>query len=101
MAYLATAGADNSVVILDCRSSFREVYRWSHHDNCIYSMCAIGDGCIFTGDGMGMMLCYDIIRGELKYGLGACQNGAVRSIHCIDGKIVCGGEDGRAMVYAY
>jgi hypothetical protein len=54
-----------------------------------------------VGDGAGMLLCYDLLRGQLSYGLGASSEGAVRCITIADGLLVAGGEDGNALVWDF
>lgn len=104
--HIVSGGADNAVVILDPRRNLGEVHRFVHAKNSIYSMCAVGDGCVFAGDGSGMVYCYDTIghSGEigLKYGVGASGQGAVRCILPVGGrKVVAAGEDGKILVFSY
>lgn len=100
--------ADSSLVVTDIRQSFRSVSRWDHHRNGVYSLSVVGDQCVLTGDGMGTLLCHHLLCSELdyprnclKYGLGASEVGAVRSINCLNGKVVTTGEDGKVMIYSY
>ena len=39
--------------------------------------------------------------GAVKYGLGASRSGAVRTINCLNGKVVTGGEDGKALIFTF
>lgn len=111
--YILAGGSDSSIALIDPRvisSSDGDnihphaiVDRWAHHNNGIYSMCLVGGRCLFTGDGAGLMNCYDIFDGSsaLKYGLGASSQGAVQTITCVAGKIVAAGEDGKVLIFAY
>lgn len=108
--YIITGGADNAVVCLDWRGGAADasvVNRWEHHSNCVYTVCPTGGnrGAIFSGDGAGMLMCYDVLKNgkdALKYGLGACERGAIQSISCLgDAEVVCACEDGNVMVYSY
>lgn len=100
--------ADSSLVVTDIRQDFRPVSRWDHHRNGVYSLCVVGDQCVMSGDGMGTLLCHHLLASELdyprnclKYGIGASEQGAVRSINCLNGKVVTAGEDGKVMIYSY
>jgi hypothetical protein len=69
-------------------------------------------GCVFSSDAAGMVLCYDIV-GEyvddkttssgcgLRYGLSASSRGGVRAIGCVGGKLIAGGDDGKVLMYEY
>lgn len=114
LSYIVTGGgspADSRLCVIDPRNAYQPVMYLDHHRNGVYSMCVVGDDTVFTGDGMGTLLChnlYDLMvngnvnsRSALRYGLGACQNGAVRGINCLGGKIVTTNEDGKALVFDY
>lgn len=106
---VVTGGADNIVCLLDARMSFRVVERWEHHRTGIYSLYPIGDDCVLSGDGSGMMHCYSINSipgdsgkyGDLRYGLGCSAEGAVRAIGRIGNRIITANEDGKALVLTY
>eukprot|EP01041_Mallomonas_annulata_P001875 gene1875-3635_t len=98
---VVTGGSDNAVVCMDARMNFEVVGRWVHHKNCVYILSTVGDRCVFSGDGMGMMLCYDVSEGAVKYGLGASENSAVKAICCMDNKVVTAGEDGKVLIFNY
>ena len=116
--HIVTGGADGSVVILDTRMNFTELHRWKYHKSSVTALYAVGDNCIFSGDALGMMHCYDIATSSnsnesilgidrdvegigLRYGLGASENSAVKGICCIDRKIVTIGEDGKILIFIY
>jgi WD40 repeat protein len=103
LSYIVTGGADNSIVLMDARKSFEIIERWENAKNCIYSLCVVGDNCIFVGDGAGMLLCYDVLSSNaLKFGLGSSEMGGVRTINCTaNGKIITGNEDGKSIVYSF
>jgi WD40 repeat protein len=111
MCYIVTGSGsptDSSLAVIDVRQGFKPVSRWDHHRNGVYSLCVVGDECILSGDGMGTLLCHHLLASELdyprnclKYGIGASQQGAVRAIHCLGGKVVTAGEDGKVMVFDY
>ena len=113
---VVTGGADSIICLLDARMSFRVVERWEHHRTGIYSICPIGNDCVLSGDGSGMMHCYSINSspasdshgedskvgyGNLRYGLGCSGEGAIRAIGCIGNKIITANEDGKALVLIY
>ena len=102
------SATDSSLVVIDIRQGFRPVSRWDHHRNGVYSICIAGDQCVLSGDGLGTLLCHSLLGSELddprsclKYGIGASEQGAVRAIHCLNGKVVTAGEDGKVMVFDY
>lgn len=80
------------------------VDHYQHCRNGVYSLCVIGNNCVVVGDGVGMVLIYDVTQNgseALKYGLSASSSGGVRGITCLDGKIVTAAEDGKVLVYSY
>jgi WD40 repeat protein len=80
--YLISGGSDNSIVLMDSRRNYEVIEKWSNHaKNCVYSMCTVGDSCVLVGDGVGKLLCYDLISCELKYGLGASEQGKYSYIY--------------------
>lgn len=114
LSYLVVGGGspdDSRLCILDPRSSYQPIEYLNHHRNGIYSICIVGDDAIFTGDGVGTLMCHNIqnlLRGGplvprqcLRYGLGATEQGAIRGINCVNGKIVTTGEDGKVLVFDY
>ena len=101
---LVSGGADNAVHVLDRRRAAEPVCSFSSCRTGVYSVAAAPDGrCVFVGDGSGMLSCFDVARGQLCYGLGASEQGAVRCI--IPAKdfsqVVTGGEDGKALVFSF
>lgn len=103
LSYIISGGADSAVVIQDIRRNGDIVQRWDGHcKNGIYSMAiAEWDKSVFVGDGAGMVMCYDICNGELKYGLGASETGAVSTMQICSNMLVTGGEDGKMLLYDY
>jgi hypothetical protein len=109
--YIVTGGgsaADSSIALLDMRRGAAPVSRWNHHRNGVYSLCVVGEQCVLSGDGEGTLLCHQLLASEfdypqncLKYGIGASSQGAVRTIDCINGKVVTSGEDGNVLVFDY
>jgi WD40 repeat protein len=118
--YFVSGGSDNSLVLCDIRMSSSSgeingegsgaadsqciVDQYQHCRNGIYSLCVIGNNCVAVGDGVGMVLVYDVTKSgneALKYGLSASSNGGVRGITCLDGKIVTAAEDGKVLIYSY
>ena len=108
--HLLSGGADNTVHLLEARMGWSPLYSWQHPKNCIYSAMTMTnsssssnrgtiDGCAFIGDGAGMLYCYDLKDGQLRYGLGASSKGAVRAVTMAGDKIVAAGEDGNILVY--
>lgn len=113
---LVSGGADGHIVVTDLRraddSQSREesgsvLYQWGYHKNGVYSMCSPCSGTVFSGDGAGMLHCYDIsstaAKPGLQYGLGVCAVGAIQKIEVLhrSHQIVCAGDDGSVSVYEY
>ena len=102
---LVSSGADNAVVHMDIRCGLKVIERYENARNSVYSMCSIGDGCVFAGDGSGMLYCYDLIgySGEvgLKYGIGVSEKGAVRCLLPVGQRVVAAGEDGKLLVFSF
>lgn len=101
-------------------SSRAIVSKWTHHKNGVHSLIVVNNECVFTGDGQGTLYCHNILQGNnngnnnsgnrilLKYGLGASQVGAVKTINVIHpnttaskGYTVTGGDDGKAIAFKY
>lgn len=101
--YVITGGADSCINVLDSRQSFKVVGKYEHPKIGIYSLCCVDNQVLYVGDGGGTVLCYDFIRNELKYGLGACEKGGVRAL-CMSSNtsssyLVAGTEDGKALCW--
>lgn len=107
LGHVISGGSDSAVKVLDLRGgagSFSVVESFEHHNNGIYSLCTIGNRCVVSGDGVGMLLVYDIFESgnnALKYGLGASGAGAVRAVTCVEGKLVSACEDGNVVIHNY
>jgi WD40 repeat protein len=115
MNYIITGGGspdDSRLMLLDIRQSFQPVISWDHHRNGIYSLCVVGDNVVFSGDGVGTVLCHHLFSPDpmdfaqdqrqcLKFGLGASEKGAVRSMQVIQNKLVTCGEDGKVLVFDF
>ena len=114
LSYIVVGGGspdDSRISIIDPRSSYQPIEYLNHHRNGIYSICIVGDDAILTGDGVGTLMCHNIqnlLRGSplvprqcLRYGLGATEQGAIRGINCLNGKVVTTGEDGKVLVFDY
>ena len=105
--YVVTGGADSVVAVTDLRGgvgNYGVVDKHAHHHGGLYSLCVVGDCCVLSGDGQGMLMAYDVTqsgRDALRYGLGASSSGAVRAITSVDGMVIACGEDGNVMVYSY
>jgi len=99
-ACIISGGSDSLVNVIDVRCSgsrngngmFADcsiVNTFAHHQNGIYSMCSAARGVIFSGDGRGMLHCYDIHGSRtrdpgLKYGIGVCEIGAIQCIGVVN-----------------
>lgn len=105
--YIVSGGADSRLCVLDMRKDLSTISTYDHCKNCVYSLCSIGDACIFAGDGAGMLYCYDVIGKDsrevgLKYGIGASEQGAVRCLLPTENnKIAACGEDGKVLIFQY
>ena len=72
----------------------------------LYALHVVGD-VAFTGDGRGIVACFDVATGEhgqacggAKYAIPAAQN-AIRCIAHTDASLVCAGDDGNALMYDF
>jgi len=102
--YLVSGGADSAVHVLDRRRAAGPVCSFSACHTGVYSVAAAPDErCVFVGDGAGMLYCFDVHRGQLCYGLGASEQGAVRCVVPAKdfSQVVTGGEDGKALVFSF
>ena len=105
--YIVSGGADSRLCVLDMRKDLSTISTYDHCKNCVYSLCSIGDACIFAGDGAGMLYCYDVIGKDsrevgLKYGIGASEQGAIRCLLPTENnKIAACGEDGKVLIFQY
>ena len=100
---LVSGGADGAVVIADQRRN-GAIASFQHCQHGVYKVQPASDGkCVFVGDGAGMMFCYDVIEGKLRYGLGASSDGAVKCIEPISSRsqVVTAGEDGNVLCFQY
>jgi F-box/WD-40 domain protein 7 len=96
---LVTAGADKRLVVTDLRRMDQPLHILEHHKDFIYSL-AVTDQVVLSGAGDGMLLVHDLVKGKLRYGLGANAAG-IRSILTADSFIVASGDDGNGMLYHY
>ena len=94
----ATCGADGTVRIVDARAGVGELA-------CIeltdfpYSFTAAG-GLVLAGCGDGSVHAIDMATLQTLYALGANEH-AVRTLDASRGKLVCSGDDGKALVYDF
>lgn len=100
---IITGGTDSIINVFDIRSlhqdSSNAVHSWNYHKNGVYSLCVPtnmghpnANGVILSGDGMGMLHCYNIFGDRqndagLLYGLGVCQQGAIQCIGIMNGPV--------------
>lgn len=94
----ATCGADGTVRVVDARAGVGELA-------CIeltdfpYSFTAAG-GLVLAGCGDGSVHVIDLATLQALYALGANKH-AVRTLDASSGKLVCSGDDGKALVYDF
>ena len=98
--YMASAGADGTASVYDPRMSFKSVHTLEFPSSFVYSADAVGDY-LALGSGDTDVYMYQMSTGRLLYGLGAVEKGAVRAVKIVPGALVCAGDDGSAMVYAF
>lgn len=129
LCYIVTGGGsamDSSLSIIDIRQGYQPITRYSHHRNGVYSLCIVGNETILSGDGMGTLFCHSLLTNNssttatitlglcnnnsnnsiessrsLKYGIGASEQGAVRTINCLNNKVITSGEDGKVLIFDY
>jgi WD40 repeat protein len=94
----ATCGADGTVRVLDARVSVGEVASFDLPDF-PYSFKAAG-GLLLAGCGDGSLHVIDLATLQRLYALGANQH-AVRTIDTSQNKLVCSGDDGKAIIYEF
>lgn len=123
--YIITGGSDDNVILFDIRRGLSAgsgsggesdsvsvtastaqclVSRYQYSRNGLYSLCVVGSSCVMAGDGVGMVLVYDITKSDqeaLQYGLSASSSGGVRGMACLEGKLVTAAEDGKVLIYSY
>ena len=102
--YIVTGGADDSVSVIDVRNTQNILHRWTHNKQSVHSLNAVGTCCVFSGDGEGMMLCYDLRKATeegLLYGLSGSESGAVQCILQIDKSILACGDSGKVLDYHF
>ena len=58
------------------------------------------DDLVFTGDGRGRVVCFDIRRNQKLYVLDAGQN-AIRCLAATESCLVCAGDDGNAIMFDF
>jgi WD40 repeat protein len=130
LSHIVSGGADGNLVVTDCRKGgsdsavvlLNPSSRWDHHRAPVSSISLAGSGgCVFSADGAGMVMCYDVLGADedfvvgkgsraaasggaglgLRYGLSASSRGGVRATACLEGKLICGGDDGKVLIYRY
>jgi WD40 repeat protein len=101
--YLLSGGADSALTLQDMRMDGNIIFRHDNHCRNGIQAMAVADAstCAFVGDGAGMAMCYNLVSGQLMYGLGASSHGGVCVMHAFDNMLISGGEDGKAMIYNY
>ncbi|GLC37310.1 hypothetical protein PLESTB_001137600 [Pleodorina starrii] len=95
---VVTAGADGTARVLDPRLGFA-LSGTVRLTNFPYSMTAAG-GTAAVGCGDGSIHFFDIATGRTLYALGA-NRAAVRCMEASYDKLVCSGDDGKAIVYSF
>jgi len=96
---VVTAGADQTLRVLDPRASFHTLHLIKDHKDFIYSLDTIDD-LIISGAGNGWLLVHDINTGECLYGLGANQ-AAVRCLWANQERLIAAGDDGNAAIFDF
>jgi WD40 repeat protein len=94
----ATCGADGTVRLLDARSTMGELAAIELTDF-PYSFTAAG-GLVLAGCGDGSLHVIDMATLQAQYALGA-NAAAVRTVDAARDKLVCSGDDGKALVYDF
>lgn len=95
---VVTAGADQTVRILDPNMNFAEIGKVQLTDF-PYSMAAAG-GLALVGCGDGTLFVIDIDTATTLYGLGA-NAAAVRTVNASTDRLVCSGSDGKVITYSF
>jgi WD40 repeat protein len=104
---LVSTGADGAVRCWDRRNLGEPVSEFEGTtEDFLYALHVVGD-VAFTGDGRGVVKCFDVKTGErgpapggAKYAIPAAQN-AIRCIAHTDTSLVCAGDDGNALMYDF
>jgi len=97
---IVTAGADGRLLGFDPRAAFQPLFEFGDITaDFIYSMLVLDD-LVFTGDGRGRVVCFDIRRSQKLYVLDAGQN-AIRCLAATESCLVCAGDDGNAIMFDF
>ena len=98
--HIISGGSDNSVSIVDIRSSSVQA-SFRHHKVGVYTVASVGTRTLLTADGAGLLCCYDLATAEMTYGLGASSKGAVRCVGVSEKQLFACGEDGNVLIYDF
>jgi F-box/WD-40 domain protein 7 len=94
---VVSAGADQSVCVLDSRAGFAVRHRMEEHHDFIYSLRVNGRIAV-SGAGDGTMIAHDVVAGKALWAVGA-NEAAVRCIEGAGDTLIASGDDGNAIVY--
>lgn len=97
---LVSVGADGRLLMLEPRENFRPLFELgSITQDFVYSLLVLDD-LAFTGDGHGVVTCFDVRTGQQRYTLEAGQN-AIRCLGASATSLVCAGDDGNAVIFDF
>mmetsp|Transcript_8038 Transcript_8038/g.17429 ORF Transcript_8038/g.17429 Transcript_8038/m.17429 type:complete len:626 (+) Transcript_8038:77-1954(+) len=97
---VVSAGADGRVLVLEPRSSYAPLFEFNQiTEDFIYSLLVL-DSVAFTGDGRGLVSCFDLESGQKKYELRAGEN-AIRCLGATSTSLICSGDDGNAVIFDF
>jgi len=87
-------------VAVEPRKSFAPLFECGGvTEDFVYSLLVLDD-IVFTGDGRGKVVCFDIRSGQQQYTLDAGQN-AIRCLAATATSLVCAGDDGNAVIFDF
>lgn len=97
---VVSVGADGRLVAVEPRKSFAPLFECGGvTEDFVYSLLVLDD-IVFTGDGRGKVVCFDIRSGQQQYTLDAGQN-AIRCLAATATSLVCAGDDGNAVIFDF
>lgn len=97
---LVSVGADGRLLTIDPRGGFVPLAEFPGiTEDFVYSLLVLDD-LAFTGDGHGMVKCFDVRNGQKQYALNAGQN-AIRCLGATETSLVCAGDDGNVVMFDF
>eukprot|EP00929_Paragymnodinium_shiwhaense_P112351 TRINITY_DN80609_c0_g1_i1.p1 TRINITY_DN80609_c0_g1~~TRINITY_DN80609_c0_g1_i1.p1 ORF type:complete len:657 (+),score=110.54 TRINITY_DN80609_c0_g1_i1:158-2128(+) len=97
---VVSTGADGRVLVLEPRSNYRPLFQFEGITNDFLYNLLVLDAVAFTGDGRGIVTCFDLQQGQRRYALSAGEN-AIRCLGATASSLICSGDDGNAIIFDF